>query len=669
MLGIRNLKIPQRIIGGYAVALVLLLVIAANGFVILNKISGQIRIADYTTATKYRTLEAKSAVDAYLNEPSDEAEAQVFEMIQAARDEAINARNLMTGDSRDKLDTLVVHLDDFQSSFETVVAIETEKENLAVTRLQAEFETDYFNRKMVETESNIIRYQDNIEDLQNAVNVFKQVNNAYQSFMNARYFTSEYIRNSAEEAYTLIEDNIDDAIDSFAKARDIAKDDIFIDYSDKVILMIQDYQTTMDAFKQQNDLQITQGAEIVESADIITQLANESVEAVMIGIEATKQRALVIGIIVTVASLVLGALSTFVISRSISKPLEIYKTRLDEFSQGNLTVRFDQQGRDELTQMGSALNAMGEKIATVIGQISTSTNRFRDIALEVIDRTEENNAGINDEMKNNVHLSVDNERSMEQVVLAFEEVSKGIVHSAQLASESAHVANNSKDIFERVAREMDVVDREINTVGQQSDQIRERMEEVAQSVFTINTHIDDIAEIADQTNLLALNAAIEAARAGEQGKGFAVVATEVRKLAEASSTTSSQVREIIGKLNTATNQAIDEIENSRESIKRVVKSANETNSNMNESVEMIEKLRLHMEHIAEITETQASSGEEILATIDTVIDVTSQVVASIRSADQMTNEFGIQIEDDLKVVVSQVKELVETLAYFIIEEQ
>ncbi|MBU8922086.1 MAG: methyl-accepting chemotaxis protein [Bacteroidales bacterium] len=67
------------------------------------------------------------------------------------------------------------------------------------------------------------------------------------------------------------------------------------------------------------------------------------------------------------------------------------------------------------------------------------------------------------------------------------------------------------------------------------------MDNIEKSSRNVMDYLATIQAIADQTNLLSLNASIEASRAGQHGKGFSVVASEVRKLAERSTSLSKEI--------------------------------------------------------------------------------------------------------------------------------
>ncbi len=84
-------------------------------------------------------------------------------------------------------------------------------------------------------------------------------------------------------------------------------------------------------------------------------------------------------------------------------------------------------------------------------------------------------------------------------------------------------------------------DQMARTAAEDARQGGEAVNRTVAAMKDIASKIGMIEEIAYKTNLLALNAAIEAARAGQHGKGFTVVAAEVRKLAESSGETAREI--------------------------------------------------------------------------------------------------------------------------------
>ena len=88
------------------------------------------------------------------------------------------------------------------------------------------------------------------------------------------------------------------------------------------------------------------------------------------------------------------------------------------------------------------------------------------------------------------------------------------------------------------------------------NRLQSGIEHATEQIEAANTSTKKIENFSKRQRILALNASIEAARAGDAGLGFAVVATEVQKLAEGMSTTSTEITKEL----TALNQTITELQ-------------------------------------------------------------------------------------------------------------
>ncbi len=121
--------------------------------------------------------------------------------------------------------------------------------------------------------------------------------------------------------------------------------------------------------------------------------------------------------------------------------------------------------------------------------------------------------------------------SLEQTAAALDEITATVRKSAQ----------GAKDVHDAVIHAR----KQADDGGQVMTQAVVAMDAISNSSKEISQILSVIDEIAFQTNLLALNAGIEAARAGDFGRGFAVVATEVRALAQRSSTAAREIKSLI----------------------------------------------------------------------------------------------------------------------------
>ncbi|MCU1376370.1 MAG: Methyl-accepting chemotaxis sensory transducer [Actinomycetia bacterium] len=199
--------------------------------------------------------------------------------------------------------------------------------------------------------------------------------------------------------------------------------------------------------------------------------------------------------------------------RTITRPVRHMVGVLVAVAGGDLRPRVGSTSRDELGQMGVALDAALERTSDMVLAIGEG-------ALTLAGSSEELSATSSQLGANAQHTAsraASASATAEQVGGNVQVVADG---AQELSASIREIASQATEAT-RVAAE----------AGGKAIEAQSAMSDLGTSSAEIGEVVKVITSIAEQTNLLALNATIDAARAGEAGKGFAVVANEVKELA------------------------------------------------------------------------------------------------------------------------------------------
>jgi methyl-accepting chemotaxis protein len=220
------------------------------------------------------------------------------------------------------------------------------------------------------------------------------------------------------------------------------------------------------------------------------------------------------------AALLFGALFAWLLTRSITAPLNRAARVADAVARGDLSQDVAADGRDELATLMRALGTMTGNLRQLVGQVRSATDSIGTASSEIAT----GNQDLSARTEQTASSLQETASSMEQLTGTVRQSADSARQANQLASSAAETAARGGEVVAQVVTAMNDIDA---------------------SSRRISEIIGVIDGIAFQTNILALNAAVEAARAGEQGRGFAVVASEVRSLAQRSAGAAKEIKGLI----------------------------------------------------------------------------------------------------------------------------
>ena len=295
-------------------------------------------------------------------------------------------------------------------------------------------------------------------------------------------------------------------------------------------------------------------------------------------------------LLTALAALAGVALSTWAVWRLAVRPVAAVVQDANRLAAGDLAHPLRTDAAGAAGELQQALMQLSVNLRTVVHDTRNEVGNVRHASHEIA----AGNHDLSSRTESQASSLQQTAASMEQITATVRQSADAAVLGAQLARETAAVAERSHQAVQAVAQ---------------------TMEGITDSSKRIGDIIHVIEGVAFQTNILALNAAVEAARAGDAGRGFAVVATEVRALAQRTSHAAREIRQLIS-----------------ESAERVASGSarsEEANERMREALRAVGNVSAVLEQISTAAGEQQSGISQINEAVTHMDSITQQNAAMV----------------------------------------
>ncbi|KTC51845.1 chemotaxis protein [Pseudomonas fluorescens ABAC62] len=355
----------------------------------------------------------------------------------------------------------------------------------------------------------------------------------------------------------------------------------------------------------------------------------------------TSERLLIVGMFVAVGLLLVYAFSG--IYSAMRRTINDVLSATQRIGQGDLSVRIQVRGKDEMADVGAGLNQMVQAFSSSLAQVERSSHSVSEAAARIgvsIDRAKRSMSAQQSET--------------EQVATAIHEMTTSVADVAQNTEGAAHAAEHASQSSNAGLAKMQETRATIEALADEVERSAQKVSALAQHSQQIGGVIEVIRNIADQTNLLALNAAIEAARAGEQGRGFAVVADEVRTLASRTQNSTEEIRRIIQELQLATGDAVEQMKAGKLRAQECIESADQASTSLDAINDGVEQIVGMNTQIASAAVQQHAVSEDINRNVTEIRNGSITLMEGIEDNAVTAEELSL-LAGEMRTVVSRFK--------------
>jgi methyl-accepting chemotaxis protein len=343
----------------------------------------------------------------------------------------------------------------------------------------------------------------------------------------------------------------------------------------------------------------------------------------------------------SVIAIILSIFGLLLINNITCRILDLKDTFVKVIKTKDISLRADDSGSNELSQLGFSFNSLISSMENLILHINSSSGKVSNHVDQSIQDSHSANDGIGKQ-----------EEDIEQLATAMNQMVASIQSNGETTQNTAQSSSAVNEDVKKSGLVMRDTASSIHDLGTRIEEASAVITQLANDSQEIGQVLNVIKGIAEQTNLLALNAAIEAARAGEQGRGFAVVADEVRTLAGRTHESTEEIQAMIEKLQSQSQKATDVMQTSLEQSQSAIKHVNSADETLTSVIDSMSKILEMNAHIASSTEQQGSVADEINNNVSSL----QMVAQNNRDLAQNSANSMVKISDEMEGLVNLVQQ-------------
>lgn len=365
---------------------------------------------------------------------------------------------------------------------------------------------------------------------------------------------------------------------------------------------------------------------VVDQGENVWQLADQELDRLLdVRIKGFKRK-LQISLGGSGLALVLAALLSVLIARSISRPVADLVQALKGMAEGDMTVHVPyQELDDEAGMLAKGAAEMQSHLHDLAKQVLDKSVQLHNAAHEIMGAVE-----------GQVAISSQMSASVAEITSTVEELSASSSQIAEHSHSVVEIANLTYSNSKRGSDSMQMVLGKMQDIQGDNQHSLSEILELGNRSKEISKVMDIINQVADQTKLIAFNAALEAASAGDAGRRFSVVAAEIRRLADSVTESTGEIETKIGQIQDSINRLVITSEKGANGISAGLDAATETFANLSEIVEAAAQTSDAAQQISLSTQQQKTASSQVAVALREIVVAGGSTTQSITNISKIS---------------------------------